>query len=128
MHPYVAVSEIGVDIEGVEELRAAFERRLGAVDEWDGFLGLELLADRRRPGRYLMLSRWRSSEMFVEYMRSADHQASHAFATLSRVLAENLPDDVTRQPGRRLDAGAEASASLAAARGIHLERGTHYDT
>ena len=78
MQPYVALSEIAVDEEGAGPLQAAFEARLGAVDAWDGFLGLELLADRRTPGRYLMLSRWRSKEAFVEYMRSDDHRRSHA--------------------------------------------------
>ena len=78
MQPYVAVSEISVDPEGADALHAAFADRLGAVDGWDGFLGLELLADRRHPGRYLMLSRWRSKEVFIEYMRSADHDESHA--------------------------------------------------
>ena len=78
MHPYVAVSEIAVDEQGVDALRAAFADRLHAVDAWDGFLGLELLADRRRPGRYLMISRWRSKEVFTQYMRSNDHRESHA--------------------------------------------------
>lgn len=78
MHPYVALSEISVDVEGVEALREAFSDRLRAVDLWDGFEGLELLADRRQPGRYLMISRWRSREIFVEYMRSSDHERSHA--------------------------------------------------
>lgn len=75
--PYVAFSEIRVDPEGVPALRAAFDDRLRAVDDWDGFLGLELLADRRAPGRYVMVSRWRSREVFVEYMRSEDHRRSH---------------------------------------------------
>ena len=78
MQPYVAVSEIAVDPDGVEALHAAFADRLGAVDSWEGFLGLELLADRRRRGRYLMISRWQSKEIFVEYMRSVDHENSHA--------------------------------------------------
>lgn len=78
MQPYVAVSEIAVDEQGEDALRAAFEDRLRAVDQWDGFLGLELLADRRRAGRYLMISRWRSKEVFVAYMRSDDHRESHA--------------------------------------------------
>lgn len=75
--PYVAVSEIRVDEEGVPALRAAFADRLRAVDAWDGFQGLELLADRRDPGRFLMVSRWTSREVFVTYMRSVDHQCSH---------------------------------------------------
>lgn len=78
MHPYVAVSEIAVDVEGADALETAFANRLRAVESWPGFEGLELLADRRKQGRYLMLSRWRSREVFVAYMRSAAHEASHA--------------------------------------------------
>ena len=75
--PYVAVSEIRVDREGDAALRAAFADRLRAVDAWEGFDGLELLADRREPGRFLMISRWASRDVFVTYMRSTDHRRSH---------------------------------------------------
>lgn len=78
MQAYVAFSEIRVDDHGVAALRAAFDDRLGAVDAWDGFLGLELLADRRDPGRFVMVSRWSSREVFVEYLHSEDHRRSHA--------------------------------------------------
>lgn len=74
---YVAVSEIRVDEEGAGALRAAFLDRLRAVDEWEGFEGLEVLADRRDCGRYLMISRWESRATFLEYMRSQDHRRSH---------------------------------------------------
>lgn len=77
MQPYVALSEIRVDAAGVDALQAAFDDRLRAVDRWEGFLGLELLADRRDAGRFLMVSRWSSREIFVEYMRSDDHKQSH---------------------------------------------------
>ncbi len=75
--PFVALSEITVPIEGAEALEAAFQERLGAVDHWAGFLGLSVLRDRRRPGRYVMVSQWESKDCFSRYMRSADHQRSH---------------------------------------------------
>jgi heme oxygenase (mycobilin-producing) len=78
MTPYVAVSEIVVHPDGADALQDAFAHRLGAVDRWDGFLGLEVLADRRTAGRYLMISRWRSRERFLAYLRSDDHRRSHA--------------------------------------------------
>jgi len=74
---YVAISEIAVPPEGADELIAAFETRLGAVDSWPGFLGLEVLEDRRHAGRYLMISRWQSRDHFRAYMRSEDHRRSH---------------------------------------------------
>jgi heme oxygenase (mycobilin-producing) len=75
---YVAISEISVDEEGAPALEAAFRSRLGAVDDWPGFVGLEVLRHRRRAGTYLMVSRWASKECFQSYMRSVDHERSHA--------------------------------------------------
>ena len=75
---YVAISEIAVPAEGAEALEEAFRHRLGEVDCWPGFLGLEVLRHRRQSGTYLMVSRWTSKETFQDYMRSASHKASHA--------------------------------------------------
>lgn len=75
--PYVAISEIAVPVEGATELEQAFRDRLGAVDAWPGFLGLEVLRHRRKPGCYLMVSRWATKQAFTEYMRSDDHRRSH---------------------------------------------------
>jgi heme-degrading monooxygenase HmoA len=76
--PYVGISEISVPLEGGAALQLAFQDRLRAVDGWPGFTGLELLQDRRHPGRYLMITRWASKGQFLAYMRSTDHQRSHA--------------------------------------------------
>ncbi len=76
-NPYVGISEISVPMEGAAALRRAFAERLGAVDGWPGFGGLELLQDRKRPGRYLMVTRWQTREQFLAYMRSEDHRRSH---------------------------------------------------
>jgi heme oxygenase (mycobilin-producing) len=75
--PYVAISHLEVPAGGAEALEEAFRRRLGAVDGWPGFQGLEVLADQRRDGRYLMITRWASKEAFTAYMRSDDHRRSH---------------------------------------------------
>jgi heme-degrading monooxygenase HmoA len=75
---YVAISEVAVPADGIDRLKAAFCNRLGAVDGWPGFIGLEVLQDRRDPGLFLMVTRWSSKEAFRSYMRSADHRRSHA--------------------------------------------------
>lgn len=77
-HLYVGISEIAVPSGGATALEVAFQDRLRAVDRWPGFAGLELLQDRRRPGRFLMITRWASKSQFLAYMRSADHKRSHA--------------------------------------------------
>jgi heme-degrading monooxygenase HmoA len=75
--PYVGISEITVPAGGAASLRRAFAERLGAVDHWPGFGGLELLQDRKQPGRYLMITRWATRAQFLAYMRSEDHRRSH---------------------------------------------------
>jgi heme oxygenase (mycobilin-producing) len=75
---YVAVSHVRVARAGASALEAAFRARLGEVDAWPGFRGLEVLADQRDAGHYLMVTRWRAKEDFVAYMRSSAHARSHA--------------------------------------------------
>lgn len=75
---YVAMSHIQVAATGAEALEAAFRDRLGEVDGWPGFAGLEVLADVGEVGRYVMLTRWRSKADFLAYLRSDAHRRSHA--------------------------------------------------
>jgi heme-degrading monooxygenase HmoA len=75
---YVTISEIHCEEAGVSRLRDAFRDRLHAVDSFPGFLGLEVLQDRRRRGRFLMVTRWTSRSSFLLYMKSPEHAASHA--------------------------------------------------
>lgn len=75
---YVSMSRLRVEPEHVEELIAAFRGRLGAVDGFAGFEGLEVWASDREPGEVLMISRWRDRGCFTAYMRSDAHRASHA--------------------------------------------------
>jgi heme-degrading monooxygenase HmoA len=74
---YVAISEIAVPDAGAEALTLAFQGRLHGVDGFEGFQGLEVLQDRRRSGRFLMVTRWDSKDKFLGYMRSRAHRASH---------------------------------------------------
>lgn len=74
----MAISEIAVPAGRAGVLEGAFQSRLHLVDGRDGFLGLSVLRDRRHPGRYLMITRWTSKDVFRAYMRSADHDESHA--------------------------------------------------
>jgi heme-degrading monooxygenase HmoA len=75
---YVSMSRLRVAPDDVEELIASFRGRLGAVDGFDGFAGLEVWSSDREPGEVLMVSRWRDRGCFTAYMRSAAHRASHA--------------------------------------------------
>lgn len=75
---YVSMSRLRVAPELVDELVAAFRGRLGAVDGFDGFVGLEVWSSDREPGEVLMISRWTDRACFTQYMRSGAHRASHA--------------------------------------------------
>lgn len=71
------MSRLRVPAERSDELVAAFRGRLGAVDQHDGFVDLEVWRNDRDPEELVMVSRWRDRASFTAYMRSADHRASH---------------------------------------------------
>jgi heme oxygenase (mycobilin-producing) len=75
--PFVAVSDLMVPEAGRAAVVAAFGHRLGAVDSWPGFQGLQVWADRSDPTALVMVSWWDSQEAFAAYMGSADHRRSH---------------------------------------------------
>jgi heme-degrading monooxygenase HmoA len=71
---------------------AEFERAYGAGGEWaqffeqgQGYIGTELLRDVEAPGRYLVVDRWESAEVYnafvaahrEEYMRRVDDTRFH---------------------------------------------------
>lgn len=74
----VVMSTLLVPPAGTGALEQAFRDRLGAVDAWDGFHGLEVWRDLHVPGRFAMTSWWRDRTTFASYMRSPDHVRSHA--------------------------------------------------
>lgn len=75
---FVAVSELSVPEAGRAAVEAAFAARLGAVDGWSGFHGLEVWRDTADAGSLVMISYWDTQESFARYMRSEDHRCSHA--------------------------------------------------
>ena len=74
---YVSLSRLRVAADRADDLVAAFQRRLGAVDAFDGFVDLQVWRSDRDPEELLMVSRWRDRGCFTTYMRSAEHKASH---------------------------------------------------
>lgn len=74
---FVTVSEIGVPSAGRAALDAAFADRLGAVDGWPGFRGLQVWASSEDAETLMMVSWWDSEACFKAYMGSADHRRSH---------------------------------------------------
>ncbi|MEO8274509.1 MAG: antibiotic biosynthesis monooxygenase family protein [Chloroflexota bacterium] len=74
---YISVSRLRIEPDRVDELVAAFRARLGRVDAFAGFLGLEVWHSDREPGEVLMVSRWRDRADFTTYMKSDAHRVSH---------------------------------------------------
>ncbi len=89
--PFVAVSDLTVPASGREALVAAFARRLGAVDTWPGFQGLQVWADPRDVTALVMVSWWDTEASFTAYMQSGDHRRSH----------DRIPGGVDRARPRR---------------------------
>ena len=75
---YVSLSRLRIPEERADELVLAFRARSGLVDDFDGFLDLEVWQSDRDPGELVMVSRWRDREAFKRYMRSEQHARSHA--------------------------------------------------
>jgi heme oxygenase (mycobilin-producing) len=74
---YVSLSRLRVPESRAEELVAAFRRRAGLVDAFEGFVDLQVWQNDRDPGELTMVSRWRDRECFKTYMKSREHQVSH---------------------------------------------------
>ena len=74
---FVSHSEIAIEEAQVGALESAFRARARIVDSHDGFLGLELLREVGRRGRYVLVTRWRTHEDFRRYMKSGDYRAAH---------------------------------------------------
>jgi heme oxygenase (mycobilin-producing) len=74
---YISMSRLRVAPERADDLVTAFRDRMGLVDGFEGFEGLEVWRSDREPEEVIMVSRWRDRGCFRDYMRSAAHRASH---------------------------------------------------
>jgi heme-degrading monooxygenase HmoA len=74
---YVSMSRLRVEVDRSDELVAAFGRRAGLVESHEGFIDLQVWRSDRDPTEVIMVSRWRDSDSFRKYMKSADHRVSH---------------------------------------------------
>ena len=90
-------SEIHVPSDRAEQLEAAFLARSRLVDRHDGFIGLELLRDVHRPGRFVLMTRWRDRAAFSAYMRSRD------FKTALQRQHDGIEEQVGGAPLRQLE-------------------------
>jgi heme-degrading monooxygenase HmoA len=74
---YVSLSRLRIDPDRAGELVAAFRRRAGLVDAFEGFVDLQVWQSDRDPGEIVMVSRWETRAHFTAYMKSREHKVSH---------------------------------------------------
>jgi heme-degrading monooxygenase HmoA len=74
---YVSLSRLRVPEDRADELVAAFRRRAGLVEAFEGFVDLQVWQNDRDPGELTMVSRWRDRDCFRTYMKSREHKVSH---------------------------------------------------
>ena len=74
---FVSESEILVPEGDAPHLEEAFRHRLRQVDQHEGFLGLELLRDLQKPGRFVLITRWQEQKQFHAYLRSPHFKLAH---------------------------------------------------
>ena len=72
------MSRLRIDADRAPELVAAFRDRVGLVDGFAGFVDLQVWQNDRDPGELVMVSRWDTRAHFPAYMRSREHEVSHA--------------------------------------------------
>jgi heme-degrading monooxygenase HmoA len=75
---FVVSSEVSISPESAEMLECAFGERLHLVEDVPGFQRLETWRDVTRPGVFQLVSWWDDADSFRRYMRSEQHQISHA--------------------------------------------------
>jgi heme-degrading monooxygenase HmoA len=75
---YISLSRLRIEEERATELVTAFRNRVGLVDDFDGFVDLQVWQNDRDPGELVMVSRWRDRAAFTAYMRSDAHKVSHS--------------------------------------------------
>ena len=75
---FVFISHLTVPEADRAELERHFRERSRLVDGFPGFLYLQLLRPQAGDATHTFLTAWESREAFREYMRSAEHAASHS--------------------------------------------------
>lgn len=75
---FVFISHLTVPEADHQELERHFRERSGLVDDFPGFLYLQLLRPQSGDATHTFLTAWESREAFRSYMRSREHAASHS--------------------------------------------------
>ncbi len=61
---FTAISKFIVSNQKEEEVKEAFKKRPGLVDEQEGFLGLNVLSPKDNPAEFWLITHWETEEHF----------------------------------------------------------------
>jgi heme-degrading monooxygenase HmoA len=75
---FVFVSHLTVPEHDHAALEEHFRNRSRLVDDFPGFLYLQLLKPKGGAATHTFLTAWRDADAFRAYMRSAEHAISHS--------------------------------------------------
>jgi heme oxygenase (mycobilin-producing) len=75
---FIFISHLTVPGTDHDRLERHFRERSGLVDGYPGFLYLQLLKPQAGEATHTFLTAWDSRESFRDYMRSEEHEISHA--------------------------------------------------
>ena len=75
---FVFISHLTVPESDRSELERHFRERSGLVDDFPGFLYLQLLKPEAGGATHTFLTAWEDRESFRRYMRSREHAISHS--------------------------------------------------
>jgi heme oxygenase (mycobilin-producing) len=74
---FVFISHLAVPAADHAELERHFRERSRLVDDFPGFLYLQLLRPQAGDATHTFLTAWENRAAFQRYMRSPEHAASH---------------------------------------------------
>ena len=75
---FIFLSHLEVATDDQMELEGHFRRRSRLVDQFPGFLYLQLLRPQAGAASFAFLTAWETREAFAGYMRSKEHSISHS--------------------------------------------------
>ena len=75
---FVFISHLSVPEADHAELERHFRERSRLVDDFPGFLWLQLLKPRAGEATHTFVTAWEDAEAFRRYMKSEEHATSHA--------------------------------------------------
>src|SRR5438270_11850746 len=94
---FIFISHLAVPPQDHAELERHFRERAHLVDDFPGFLYLQLLKPHAGTATHTFVTAWRDREAFRAYMQSGEHATSHTrepAAIMARSAARHEAFDV----------------------------------